>query len=233
MTHPRRLVEHAKADGRRKLLEHEVYELLGSYGLPIPRYKLAKSVDEAVKAAEEIGYPVVLKVVSPDIIHKSDVGGVKLGLHSPEDVKRAFNEIVDNVSKSAPGARIVGVLVQEMVPDGLEVLVGGVRDETFGPVIAFGLGGVFVEVYRDVSFRVAPLARVDALSMMREVRAWRLLEGYRGLPPRDIEAIADVIMRVSSLMMDIPEIKELDINPLMVYEAGRGAKIADARVILG
>ncbi len=223
------VIEAARLESRRVLLLHEAYRLLECYGLPVPRYRLARSPREAVEAAEEIGYPVALKIVSPDVIHKSEVGGVVLDLKTPREVEEAFNAIIERVARR--GARVVGVLVQEMVPAGLEVLVGGLRDAVFGPLVAYGLGGVFVEVYDDVAFRVAPLTRIDAETMVWETRSSRLLRGYRRMPPRDVEALIDAILRVSKLVYEQP-VAELDINPLMLYEEGRGAKIADARVIL-
>ncbi len=176
---------------------------------------------------------MVLKIVSPDIVHKSDVGGVVLNLKSDEEVREAFRKIMNNVKNAAPNAKIVGILIQEMVPDGLEVIVGATRDPSFGPIIMFGLGGIFVEVLKDVSFRIAPLSPRDADEMVREIKSYRILEGYRGMPPRDIEAIKDIILKVSKLMLEVAEIKELDLNPVMLYAKGEGARIADARMILG
>ncbi len=225
------IVERARREGRRVLLLHEAYELLACYGLPVPRWRLARSPEEAAEAAEELGAPLALKIVSPDVLHKSDVGGVALGVRGPREAAEAYRRIVENVERAKPGARIVGVLVQEMVPQGLEVLVGGVRDQVFGPLVAFGLGGVLVELYEDIAFRVAPIHRVDAVDMIREVRASKLLEGYRGMPPRDVDTLIDILVRVSRLMAEAP-IAELDINPLMLYERGGGAKIADARILL-
>jgi len=232
MTSVEEIIKKAREEGRKKLLEHEVYQICAHYGLPVPRFGLAKSVDEAVDIAEKIGYPVVLKIVSPDIAHKSDVGGVVLNVRSSSDVRKAYETIMENVRKRAPSARIAGILIQEMVPDGLEVIVGATRDNTFGPVLMFGLGGVFVEVLRDVSFRIAPLTSEDVESMLREIKSYRILEGYRGMPPRDLDAIKDIILKTSRLMMEVEEIQDLDLNPVMLYEKGKGAKIADARIIL-
>ncbi|NOZ89123.1 MAG: acetyl-CoA synthetase [Crenarchaeota archaeon] len=226
----RRLIEEALREGRGRLLEHEALRLLELYGVPVPRYALARSREEAVEAARGIGGRVVLKVVSPEIVHKSDVGGVVVGVE-PERVGEEYEVLLERVRRAAPGARIVGVLVQEMAPPGaVEVVVGGVRDPVFGPAVMFGLGGVFVELFRDVSFRVAPFPRGEALEMMREVRAYRLLQGYRGKPPRDLEALADIVMAAQRIMMDNPEISEMDINPVMSYP--KGALAVDARFIL-
>lgn len=227
------IVDRALAEGRRKLLEHEALELCAAAGIPVPKYFFARSVDEALEGAGSVGYPVVVKVVSPDIVHKSDVGGVALNVADREGLVRAFNAVVENVRRKVPGARIEGVLVQEMLRPALEVVVGAVRDAVFGPVIMFGLGGLFVEVLKDVSFRVAPVDPLDAEEMIREVRGYRLLEGYRGLPPRDLRALKELIVKVSELVSAEPRIQELDLNPVMLFEEGGGAKVADARVILG
>ncbi len=226
------IIEKAKKEGRKKLLEHEAYEALRAYGLPIPKAGLATSAEEAVKLAEQIGFPVVLKIVSPDIVHKSDVGGVKVGLKSPEEVKEAYNAIISSVSEKAPNAKVTGILVQEMVPEGVEVIVGATRDPTFGPVLLFGLGGIFVEVLKDVSFRIAPVTKYDAESMLKEIKAAKILEGYRGTPPRDKEALVDIIMKLSKFMEEQESVTDVDLNPIMAFEEGKGAKIADARVLI-
>lgn len=227
------IISVARDEGRSKLLEHEAYEVLRIYGLPVPKAALAKVPEEAVKYAESIGYPVVLKVVSPDISHKSDVGGVVLNLGSPTEVKEAFNNIQKNVRELAPNARVYGILVQEMVPSGLEVIVGSTKDPTFGNLIVFGLGGIFVEVLRDVSFRITPLTQYDAESMINEIRSAKILEGYRGQAPRDKKALVDIIVKLAKFVEEIAEVKDVDLNPVMLYEVGKGAKIADARIILG
>jgi len=226
------IIDKALSEGRRKLLEHEAYTLLRAYNIPVPNADLARSPEEAVKIARNVGFPVVLKIVSPDIVHKSDVGGVKVGLKDETEVEKAFNEIMSNVSKRAPNAKVAGVLVQEMVPDALEVIVGATRDPTFGPIIMFGLGGIFVEVLKDVSFRIAPVTRYDAETMLKEIRAARILDGYRGEPPRDKEALVEIIVNLSKLMEDLNEVSDVDLNPIMAFEKGKGAKVADARVLL-
>ncbi|ABM81166.1 acetate--CoA ligase family protein [Hyperthermus butylicus] len=222
----------ALEEGRKKLLEHEAYAVAEAYGLPVPRYGLARDPDEAARLSREIGFPVVLKIVSPDITHKSDVGGVILDIRSEDDARKAFTQIIENVKKHAPEARIAGVLIQEMVPSDLEVIVGATRDQIFGPLLMFGLGGIFVEVLKDVSFRLAPVTPIDAEEMIKEIKAYRILEGYRGKPPRDIEALKDIIVKTSKLMLENPEIQDIDLNPIMVFEKGKGAKIADIRIIL-
>jgi acetyl-CoA synthetase (ADP-forming) len=207
----REVIGNARSEGRYKLLEHESYEVLRYYGLPVPKFGLVRSVDEAVALAEKIGYPVVLKVVSPDIVHKSDVGGVIVDLNTSADVSEAYKRIYKNVC--------------ERVPNGLEVITGSTRDPTFGPIIPFGLGSIFVEVLRDVSLCIAPITAYDAEAMINEIRAAKILDGYRGELPRDKKALADIILKLSKLVEEVEEIKDVDLNPVMIYEAGRGAKI--------
>ncbi len=227
----RDLVQAALSEGRKVLLEHEAKALIGDYGIPVTRVKVAKSEDEAVEFAREIGLPVVLKIVSPDVLHKSDVGGVKVNLKTEEEVRRAYREIIENVKSKVPNARIVGILVQEFAPSGVEVIIGLIRDPQFGPTVMFGLGGVFVEVFKDVSFRVAPLTERDAYEMIEEIKGKVLLEGYRGTQPADKKAIVDALIKVGQIGLEIPEIKEMDLNPIMAYPTG--IKVVDARVILG
>ena len=173
---------------------------------------------------------MVLKVISPDIIHKSDVGGVVLNLKSRREVRDAYDDLLKRVRSRVPKARIEGVLVEEMAPQSLEIIVGATKDPQFGPTLMFGLGGIFVEILKDVSFRVAPITELEAIDMIREVKAYPILEGYRNQPPADIEAIKDILLKVSKLVIEHPEVHELDLNPVFVYE--RGAKVVDARIIL-
>ena len=217
-------------EGRKHLLEPEAKTVCVEYGISVTKFKVAKNEAEAVKFAEEIGYPVVLKIVSPDIIHKSDVGGVVVGLKTAKDVRNAYNQILRNVKKHEADAKIVGILVQEMAPPSTEVIVGAIKDPQFGPAVMFGLGGIFVEVLKDVTFRVAPITVDEAREMIAEVKAYPLLKGYRNLPPADIEAIVQILLNTSRLVMEHQEIKELDLNPIMVYE--KGAKTVDARIII-
>ena len=228
----REIIGNAIRDGRRKLLEHEAFALMEAYGIPVPRYALAKTPEEAREKAEKVGYPVVLKIVSPDIVHKSDVGGVILGLKSPEEVVDAFNKIMENVKSKAPDARITGVLVQHMEPEGVEVIIGATRDPVFGPVIMFGLGGIYVEALKDVSFRVAPITEYDADEMIKEIKGYTILKGFRHIKPRDIPALKEILLGVSRIMVENEEVKELDLNPVMSYPIGEGAVVVDARVIL-
>jgi len=200
------------------------------YAIPVTTFKLAKSEEEAAEFAGQIGFPVVLKIVSPDIIHKSDVGGVMVNLKSAVEVRNAYGKILENAKKYNPAAKIVGVLVQEMAPQSTEVIVGAIKDPQFGQTLMFGLGGIFVELLKDVTFRVAPITQEDAHEMVIKVKAYPLLKGYRNTPPADIDAIINVLLNTSKLVMDYPEIKELDLNPIMAYE--KGAKTVDARIIL-
>jgi len=228
----RELFDRVRAQGRVSIGDAEAWTVLECYGFTIPQSRLAKTPEEAIEIAGEIGYPVVMKVASPDILHKTDVGGVKLNLRSPDDVRDAFDLIVYRAGRYVPGARIWGCQVQQMVLGGREVLVGMSRDPQFGPLVAFGLGGIYVEALKDVTFRVAPFSPQEADEMIREIRSYRLLEGIRGEPPADHEAMVDALLRISQLVTDFPEIVELDINPLMVFEKGRGAMAIDMRLIL-
>lgn len=200
------------------------------YAIPVTKFKLAKNEREAAEFAEELGFPVVLKIVSPDIIHKSDAGGVIVNLKSNVEVQDAYRKILENAKKYKATAKIAGVLVQEMAPQSTEVIIGAIKDPQFGQTLMFGLGGIFVELLKDVTFRVAPITREDAHEMVTEVKAYPLLKGYRNTPPADIDAIINILLSTSKLIMDYPEIKELDLNPIMVY--ADGAKTVDARIIL-
>ena len=213
------------------LTEAEAKGLLASYGVPITREKLCQSLAESTAAAEEIGYPVALKVMSPDIPHKTDAGIVALRVRDEEELRNTYGRILEKAVKAKPGARIKGVLVQEMVSGGQECIVGVRRDPLFGPVIAVGLGGVFVEVLRDVSFRLAPVDRKTVLQMLEELKGLPLLRGARGNPPRDIEALASLVEAVSRMALSEPDLVELDVNPVMVLEEGRGAVAVDALIV--
>lgn len=222
--------QHRPYSGKLKLLDHEAFELLRKYEIPHPPYGLATNTQEAVKIAELIGYPVAMKVVSPNISHKTDVGGVVLGVSSAEGVAKAFEQIVRNVKFKVPDAEIVGVLVQRMVPRGVEVIIGAVRDPVFGLVIMFGLGGVFTEVLRDVTFRVWPFTRSDALDMIDEIKSSDLLKGFRGLPAVNTESIVDIILKFGRLLEENPAIESADLNPVVAYSDK--SLVVDARFIL-
>jgi len=224
------IIAKARKEKRSALLEPESKTICSEYGIPVTKFKLAKDETEAVHFAKQIGYPVVLKIVSPDIIHKSDIGGVITDMKNDMEVRSAYKKIIANVKKHRPKSRIVGVLVQEMAPPATEVIVGATKDPQFGPTLMFGLGGIFVEVLKDVTFRIAPVTREEACEMICEVKAYPLLKGYRNTPPADVDAIARIILNTSRLVTDHGEIKELDLNPILVYR--KGAKTVDARIIL-
>jgi len=228
----RETIARAKRQGRSLLLEPEAHDVLKAYGFPVLQYRFAKSEDEALHAAREIGYPVVLKIVSPDIAHKVDVGGVKLDIHSDAELRENYRQMLADVQKAKPDARIFGVFVQEFIKGGKETILGLKRDPLFGPLLMFGLGGIYVEALRDVTFRIAPIRELGVQRMIRQIRGFKILEGFRGEPPSDIEAIAECLARLSQLATQLEEIVELDINPLVVFEKGRGARVVDARIVV-
>ena len=211
-------------------MEPEAKNICMEYNIPVTLFEVAKNEEKAVELSEQIGFPVVLKVVSPDIIHKSDVGGVIINLKTQAEVRIAYRKILKKIKKFSPEAKIVGILVQKMAPQSTEVIVGAVKDPQFGQTLMFGLGGIFVELLKDVAFRVAPITREDASEMIKKVKAFPLLNGYRNTPPADLNAIINILLNASRLVMDYPEIKELDLNPVMAYETG--AMTVDARIIL-
>ena len=212
------------------MLEPEANTICMEYGIPVAAFKLAKNEDEAVKTAEQLGYPVVLKIVSPDILHKSDAGGVIVNLRSNAEVRSAYAKILENANKYNPSVRITGVLVQEMAPKSTEVIVGAIKDSQFGQTMMFGLGGIFVELLKDVTLKIAPITEAEAVEMITGVKAYPILKGYRNTIPADVDAITAILLNTSRLVMENPEIKELDLNPVMVYE--KGATTVDARIIL-
>ena len=227
------LFERVLAEGRVSIGDAEARAVLQAYGLHIPRSEVAATPEEAIEIASQIGFPVVLKIASPDILHKTDVGGVKVGLRDAEEVRDAFELMVYRAQRYLPEARLWGCLVQEMVPGtGAEVLVGMNRDPQFGPLVTFGLGGIYVETLKDVAFRVAPFSAAEAGQMLGEIRSHALLDGVRGKPALDKSAIIDAILRIAQLVQDFPSIAELDINPLMVYPHGQGAIALDMRLVL-
>ena len=225
-----KIFEIAQAENRDFLYEHEAKELCSHYGMPITAIKIATTEEEAVQYSNEIGYPIVLKIVSPQVLHKSDAGGVLINIKTPEEVRAGYNKILENVRAHVPSAVITGILVQEMAPNGTEVIVGSTKDPTFGNTIMFGLGGIFVEILKDVSFRLVPIKKMDAEEMIKEIKAYKILEGVRGQPPADQETVVKILMATSKMLEECPEVKELDMNPVIVYE--KGARIVDARIIL-
>lgn len=220
----------ARADGRALLTEVESKQLLHDAGIRVTQARLATSADDAVAAADAIGYPAVLKIVSGDLAHKSDVGGVELGLADAEAVRAAFDRIMAAVKKAAPGAAVGGVSVQQMADPGTEVIIGTTTDPQFGPVLAFGLGGIMVEVLKDVAFRIVPLEPRDAHQIVREIKGYPVLEGVRGQPGADVDALEAMILQVSAFAEQHPEVAELDLNPVFAYPDG--AIAVDARVVL-
>jgi acyl-CoA synthetase (NDP forming) len=225
-----KIITDALKNGRTVLTEVESKQLVSEAGIPVIKTKLAKSKAEAIEISKKLGFPVVLKIVSPDIIHKSDIGGVKLNLANATQVGRAYAEIMAAAKKANKKADIQGVSVQKMAKSGVEVIMGMSKDAQFGPVLMFGLGGVFVEVLKDVAFRIVPLARRDASQMIREIKGYPLLEGYRGQEPANITALEDLLLELSAFVDKTPQIKEMDLNPIFAYK--NGAVAVDARVIL-
>jgi acyl-CoA synthetase (NDP forming) len=224
------IVEKARAEGRTLLTEIEAKQMLEEAGVPVSPARLAKTRDEAVAVANELGFPIVLKIVSPQITHKSDVGGVALGLSSAAEVGDAFDRVVASAKQHVPDATIEGVAVQRMERQGTEVIVGVTKDPQFGPVLMFGLGGVLVEVLKDVAFRVIPINERDARQVIREIKGYPLLEGYRGSEAADIGKLQELLLKVSSFIEAHPEIAELDLNPVFAY--GDGVIAVDARVVI-
>ena len=224
------IFDNVRGRGRLNLLEEEGYDILTAYGFPTPKSILGTTVEQCVEAAQEIGLPVVMKIASPNIIHKSDAGGVKVGLKSDEEVRVAFKTIIDNAKKYNPQAEINGVLVQEMVKSAKEIILGAKQDPLFGPLIMFGLGGIYVEILKDVVFRLAPIDEYVAAKMIESIKTIKLLKGVRGEKPSDLKAVVDSLQRLSQLIVDFPEIEEFDMNPLLVLEEGRGARTVDVRI---
>jgi len=220
----------AAKEKRSLLTEIESKELIKAARIPVVETRLAISKKEAVEIAAKLGFPVVMKIVSPDVVHKSDAGGVKLSIQNAAQAGRAYSEILANIQKHYPKAKIVGVSVQKMAKQGIEIIIGMTKDAQFGPVIMFGLGGILVEVLKDVSFRIVPMTKRDASEMIAEIKGYPILKGYRGQDPADIPYLEDLIVKVSEFVDKNPEIKELDLNPVFAYKDG--AMAVDARIIL-
>lgn len=223
-------IERAHSEDRAVLTEIESKQILAAAGIPVAEATLAASADEAAKAAAKAGFPVVLKIVSPDVTHKSDVGGVKVGLEDEAAVRAAYDEIVGAVKERQPKARIEGVAVQAMARPGTEVIVGMSKDPQFGPVLMFGLGGIFVEVLKDVAFRIVPLEERDAREMIDEINGRAVLDGVRGGEPADIGALAELLLKLSAFAEANPQVEELDLNPVFAYKDGCIA--VDARIVV-
>jgi len=224
------MLAQARKEKRTLLTEIESKELLKEAGIPVVEAKLARTKTEAIALGKKLGFPVVLKVISPEVVHKSDSGGVKLGLQNAAQVGKAYSEIITSVKKHYPKAKIQGVSVQKMARPGVEVIIGMTKDAQFGPVLMFGLGGILVEVLKDVAFKIVPLTKRDAHEMIREIKGYPVLEGYRGQEPADIPFLENLLLKVSDFVDKNSEIKELDLNPIFAYKDK--AVAVDARVIL-
>jgi acetyltransferase len=228
-----RIFDSVKKENRERLSELEVRDVLQAYGFSLPKSLFARTSEEAIAAARGIGYPVVMKIVSPQVIHKSDIGGVRINLAGKKEVENAFFDITTHIRNIMPAAHIYGVMIQEMVPKGKEVIMGITEDPQFGHMIMFGLGGIYVEVLKDISFRIVPLSREDAHEMIRETKTFPLLRGVRGEAEADIGAIEKSLLLLSQMAMDFPQIIEGDINPLLVRQRGEGVIAIDARFTIG
>ncbi|MCI2429779.1 acetate--CoA ligase family protein [Candidatus Acetothermia bacterium] len=226
------IIRQARAAGRKFLPEPEAYEVLQAYGFPLAKSRFARDENEALRAAGEIGYPIVLKVVSPQIVHKFDLGGVQINLRDEAHLRSAYREMLASIRLAKPDAQFWGVMIQEYLRGGHETILGMKRDPHFGPLLLFGLGGIYVEVFQDVTFRVAPIRELSAYRMIEGIRGYKILTGFRGQPPADTDAIAECIQRLSQMALELESISELDINPLIVLEKGRGARVVDARILL-
>jgi len=229
----KKIIADALAGGDKKYLtQSECRPIFECYGFPLLFSHMAASAAEAADVVGKYGRPVVMKIMSPDVIHKLDAGGVMLNISGAEDAAKTYDRIIDNVSKAVPGAKIQGILIEGMARKGVEVILGATRDARFGPLIMFGLGGSFVEVLKDVTFRLAPMWRASAHMMIRQIRAFKILTGVRGAPPSDLQALEEVLLRLSVMVVNHPEISELDINPLIVHAEGKGCSVADSRILL-
>ena len=230
----RRVFRDVKSKRRNYVHEIEAMQVLNAYGFHIPKFRLATTEDECVEFAEKVGYPVVLKISSPDVVHKVDVGGVELNLKNSQEVRNAFKRIMHNVelAQSDLKKNVTGINIQEFIEGGKEVILGMKRDPQFGPLLMFGSGGIYVEVFKDVSFRLAPIKELSARNMIESTKAYKLLSGIRGEKPSDIESIIECLQRLSQLVIDFPEIQEIDINPLLVFQQGNGCKAVDGRIVI-
>ncbi|MEM4142025.1 MAG: acetate--CoA ligase family protein, partial [Thermoplasmata archaeon] len=226
----REILDKIKNEGRNYVTEVEAKEILAAYKIPVAKTLLAKNKEEAIQLSKNLKYPLVAKIVSPQIIHKSDVGGVVLNIKNEIELEQAYDKIMNNVKKNVSNAEILGIALQEMAPQGVESIIGSTKDIQFGPTVMFGLGGIFVEIMKDVSFRIAPFSKSTAIDMINELNGKSILYGVRGEKPKDIESLSDAISRISQLVTEFPEIKELDANPTLVYE--NGICVVDARIIL-
>ena len=225
-----KILENIMASGRKVALPSESLELVKLFGIDIPDYALVKTAEEAVEVSRKIGFPIVLKIASQDALHKSDMGGVVIGIKNIEEVERNYHKVIDNLKRNVQNPRVDGVLIQKQIPEATQVIIGGIYDKQFGPAVMFGLGGVFVELFKDVSFRIAPVTENEALEMIKEIKAYPALSGYRGSKMVDMKQIVKAIIIISELISNISIIKEVELNPLLVYE--KNVMAVDARVVL-
>ncbi len=225
------ILEAARAKGQ-YILGLESLDILKAYGVPTIGSAFTETLEDTIREAENIGYPLVMKIVSPQISHKSDVGGIRLSLENVEEVKAAYEDMMEKIPKEKPDAVLEGVQLQKMLSEGREVIIGMVRDPTFGPMLMFGLGGIYVEILKDVRFAIAPLSESEARDLITGIKTYPLLAGIRGAEPSDIDALVDSILRISRLVCDFPEIEEFEINPMIVLDKGKGALAVDMRLVL-
>lgn len=238
MKEAKKIFKTALEEGRTFVLEHEAKDIMKAYGIPIPAYDTAITAEEAVEKSKAIGFPVVLKILSKDVLHKSDAGGVKINLKTEEEVRKAFSEIMENAKNYGKEKGIDvdlsrGVFISDFADMGTEIIVGVTKDPQFGHALMAGLGCIFVEVLKNVSFRLIPFTENDAREMLKELKAYKILEGIRGEPPRDVDSLVNVMMAVSKMIEENPEIIELDCNPTFVYDKGKGTLVVDARILIG
>jgi len=227
---PKQVFKKLKEEKRKNLTELESRKILKYYKIPVVKGKLTTNIKDVLHFAREYGFPVVLKIVSKDILHKSDVGGVFLNIENEDELKRSYRKLLQNVKRNVPKASIEGVFIQKMIKRGYEVIVGGIKDKQFGSCVSFGLGGIYTEIYDDVSFRITPITKKDAEDMIKDTKAFKILNGFRNKPRADMRALVDILLKTSRMLSENPEIKELDINPVFAQE--KGAIAVDARIIL-
>jgi acyl-CoA synthetase (NDP forming) len=225
------IIQKVLKEGRSFMLVNEAQQICNLHHIPTPRFHVTLNANEAVLKAKDIGFPVALKVISPQILHKSDANGVILNIRHEEELKAEYEKLIAEVGRREPSAKIVGILIEKMMPPSTEVIVGGIRDRQFGPSIMFGIGGIFTEIYDDVAFRVAPIDKIDALNLIHELKGSKILEGTRGKPPADLDSIVNVLINASNLMMEHDAISQLDLNPVIVYSDSVCA--VDSRIVIG
>ena len=224
------IIQKALEEGRSSMLANEAQQICSLHHIPTPKSHMTSNMHEAVLKAKDMGFPVALKIVSPQILHKSDVGGVILNISNEHELETQYEKMTAEVKKRAPSAKILGVLVEKMMPSATELIIGGIRDNQFGPSIMFGIGGIFTEIYNDVAFRVAPIERIDAWNLIHDLKGFRILEGARGKPPADLDAIINVLLSVSDLLIEHDTISQLDLNPVLAYSDSVCA--VDTRIIV-